>query len=143
MGIKQIAKKGKKGGKVRERGVRFKDLSENKKFKTIERFSVDGKNYMDALTKILFGKYKNILLDYSKMISDRFYVDGKRVKDVTHLEKAGRGSFVYVILSKDGGKYILYGNVTTKRKRVLYGIPPALEKGWTIDWHINAELKKL
>jgi|GEM_PF-6849037 len=152
MATRWITKKGKngenrhipinEGSKVREREISLKNLSENEKFRTIESFSVDGKSYMDALTKILFGKYKNILLDYSKMISDRFYVDNKRVKDVTYVENAGHGSFEY-ILSKDGEKYVLYGTATTKRKKVLYGIPPAMEKGWTTIWHIDAELKKI
>ena len=132
MATRWITKKGKVGenrhipinerGRVREKEITPKNIFENEEFKTIERFSINGESYMDALTKILYGKYKNILLD-SNLISDRFYVYNKRVKDITDVENAGHGSFEYV-LSKDGKKYVLFGNV---------------HKNGNL-WHLNAEL---
>ena len=132
MTTKWITKKGKNNenrhipiserSRVKEKEIKIPDTFENEEFKTIERFSVDGKSYMDALTQILYGKYKNILLD-SELIEDRFYVYNKRVKDITYVENAGHGSFEY-ILSKDREKYVLYGYV---------------HKNGDI-WHINAEL---
>ena len=109
----------KKTNSKKRDGRRFKD----EEYKTIAKFSVNGKSYMDAFTKIIFGKYKNILTGDSKVISDRFYVLGKRVKDITYIEKVGHGTFDYTI-SKDGKKYVLFGNV---------------HKNGNL-WHLNAEL---
>ncbi|MFP3257552.1 MAG: hypothetical protein RXO36_07120 [Candidatus Nanopusillus acidilobi] len=134
MATRWITKKGKNSenrhipinerSRVREKEIKPQNISENKKFETIESFSVEGESFMDALTKILFGKYKNILMD-SEPIGDRFYVDHKRVGFLTDIINAGHGAFVYTV-SKDGEKYALYGTAT---------------KNGDI-WHIDAELSE-
>jgi len=112
--------------KVRQRKISPKNISENEEYKTITRFSVNGESYMDAMTKILYGKYKNILLD-SAVIMDNFFVYGKRVYDINNIEKAGHGAIEY-ILSKDGKKiYVLFGYIYINKRGI---------------WHINAELTK-
>ena len=119
MATRWITKKGRDGrnrhvpirerSRVRVKEIKIPDISENEEYKTIARFSVDGENYMHDLNKIVYGKYKKILLD-SELINARFYVYGKRVKDITDIEKAGHGTFDYT-LSKDKKKYVLFGNV--------------------------------
>jgi hypothetical protein len=114
----------KEGSKVREKEIKPQNISENENFRTIESFSVDGNSYMDAFSKILFSKYKNILFD-SKPIGARYYVYKERVKDASDIEKAGHGSFVYA-MSKGGKKYALVGTATKNGNK----------------WHINAELNE-
>jgi hypothetical protein len=112
------------GNKIREKEIKPQNITEDKNFKTIESFSVDGDSYMDALSKILFGKYKNILFN-SKPIGARYYVYKERVKDSSDIEKAGHGSFVYA-MSKGRKKYALIGTVTKKGNK----------------WHMDAELSE-
>jgi len=134
MAQKWITKKGKNGknrhipineiNRVREKEITPQNPSENEKFETIEKFSVDGESYMDALTKILFGKYKDILMD-SEPIGDRYYIGHKEVGFLTDIINAGNGSFVYAV-SKDRKKYALIGTATKDGNK----------------WHINAELEE-
>jgi len=112
------------GNKIREKEIKLQNITGNKNFKTIENFSVDGDSYMDALSKILFGKYKNILFN-SESIGARYYVYKERVKDASDIEKAGHGSFVYA-MSKGRKKYALIGIVTKKGNK----------------WHMDAELSE-
>jgi len=135
MATKRITKKGKnsinrhipiKGRSiVSERKISPKNISENEEYKTIKKFSVNGKSYMDAMTKFLYGKYKNILLN-AAVISDNFYVYGKRVFNINSIEKAGHGSFDY-ILSKDNKIYALFGYIHINKRGI---------------WYINAKLDK-
>jgi len=109
--------------RVREKEIKIPDISENDEYKTIERFSVNGKSYIDAMTKILYGEYKNILLE-SAVIIDSFFVYGKTVYDIKNIENAGHGAVEY-ILSKDNKIYELFGYISINKSGI---------------WHINAEL---
>jgi hypothetical protein len=94
----------------------------NEEFKAIEKISADGDSIMDAFTKILFGKNKDILMD-SELIGNRFIVNHKKVENLTDIEKAGHGSFVWVT-QKNRKRYALMGIATKNGNK----------------WHINAEL---
>ena len=134
MATRWITKKGKDGknrhipineiNRVREKEITPKNLSENENFRTIEKISEEGDDIMDAFTKILFGKYKDILMD-SELIGNRFLVNHKKVENITDIEKAGQGSFVWVT-QKNGKKYALIGTATKDGNK----------------WHINAELEE-
>jgi len=134
MSQRWITKKGKNGdnrhipineiNRVREKEITPKNLSENENFRTIEKISEEGDDIMDAFTKILFGKYKDILMD-SELIGNRFLVNHKKVENITDIEKAGQGSFVWVT-QKNGKKYALIGTATKNGNK----------------WHINAELEE-
>jgi len=112
------------GNRVKEREIKLKNPSENENFRTIEKISEEGDDIMDAFTKILFGKYKDILMD-SELIGNRFLVNHKKVENITDIEKAGQGSFVWVT-QKNGKKYALIGTATKDGNK----------------WHINAELEE-